>query len=57
MKILDFGIDKYNHYVVEYMCQGKGGILPTKKKVNKEINKNGKENWKLLHCCGHRVYR
>ena len=25
-------LDKYNHYVVEYMCKGKGGILPTKER-------------------------
>ena len=29
-------LDKYNHYVVEYMCKGKGGILPTKNELIKE---------------------
>ena len=50
-------LDKYNTFMIEYMCKGKKGILPTKKRINKgEINKNGKEDWKLHHCCGYRVY-
>ena len=36
-------LDQYNTFMIEYMCKGKGGILPTKKELIKEINKMGKK--------------
>ena len=33
-------LDEYNTFMIEYMCKGKGGILPTKKERIKEIKKN-----------------
>ena len=43
LKIFILTLDEYNTFMIEYMCKGKGGILPTKKELIKEKNKNGKE--------------
>ena len=32
LKKVNTPVDKYNTFMVEYMCKGKKGILPTKKK-------------------------
>ena len=54
-KNIRLGLDEYNTFMIEYMCKGKGGILPTQKERIKEKNKNGNENWKS-HYCGRRVH-
>ena len=28
-------LDEYNTFMIEYTCKRKGGILPTKKRINK----------------------
>ena len=48
-------LDKYHTYGVLYLCKGKGGILPTKKRTNKGEIRNGKEDWKSYYC-RRRVY-
>ena len=55
LKIFKIDIDNIILSMILYGCKRKGGILPTKKKLIKEKNKNGKEDWKS-HYCRHRVY-
>ena len=40
LKNIRLGLDEYNTFMIEYICKGKGGILPTKKKVNKGEKRN-----------------
>ena len=50
LKIIRLLLDKYNHYVVEYIYQGKGKEFLPKKRINKGEIKNGNENWKPHYC-------
>ena len=55
LEIFKIDIDNIILSMILYGCKRKGGILPTKKERIKEI-KNEKENRKLHHCCGYRIY-